>query len=227
MHNKIEKWIASGVMIVDPERTYIEDDTVIGVDTIILPGTHIRRCSQIGEHCIIGPDTWIDDSIIEDHVHIRYSVVESSRVRQGSSIGPYAHLRTGSDIGPDAKIGNFVEIKNSRIHAGVKVSHLAYIGDSEVGAETNIGAGAITCNYDGMKKHKTKIGKRVFVGSNVALVAPVEIGDDATIAAGSTITKDVPANNLAIARTHQINKPHWRRAKSTANDSNTPNTQPD
>ncbi|MCD5417006.1 hypothetical protein LR021_01330 [Candidatus Bipolaricaulota bacterium] len=214
MHNKIEKLITSRVTIVDPERTYIANGAVIGIDTTILPGTHICRRSQIGKHCTVGPDTWIHDSKIEDHVHIRYSIVESSRVRQGTSIGPYAHLRSGADIGPDAKIGNFVEVKNSRIHANAKVNHLAYIGDSEVGAETNIGAGTITCNYDGTKKHKTKIGNRVFVGSNVSLVAPVEIGDNATIAAGSTITKDVPPNSLAIARARQINKPHWQRKRS-------------
>jgi len=210
--------INAGVTIVDPERTYIDNDTVIGVNTIILPGTHICRCSQIGKDCTVGPDTWIEDSKIEDHVHIRYSVVESSHVRHGTSIGPYAHLRAGSDIGPEAKIGNFVEIKNSRIHANVKVNHLSYIGDSEIGAETNIGAGTITCNYDGTKKHKTKIGNRVFVGSNVSIIAPVTIEDNVTIAAGSTITKDVPSKNLAIARARQINKSHWQRKSSTTKE---------
>lgn len=203
---KAEELMAAGVTIIDPERTYIEIGVTVGADTVILPGTHLRGASIIGEDCTIGPDAWIDDSTVEAGCLIRYAVVEGARIRAGSSIGPYAHLRPGADVGPDVRIGNFVEVKASRVKRGAKAGHLAYIGDAQVGEEVNIGAGTITCNYDGKRKYRTTIGDRAFIGSNTSLVAPVTIGEDAIIGAGSTITQDVPPGTLALGRARQVNK---------------------
>ncbi len=197
---------ASGVLIVDAARTYIDDDASIAAGTTVLPGTHVCGDSKIGTGCSIGPDSWIESSVVEDGAVVRYSVLEGARVRERSTIGPFAHLRRGSDVGPDARVGNFVEVKSSRLGAGVKAGHLSYIGDADVGEGTNVGAGAITCNYDGETKHRTVIGDDVFVGTHVSLVAPVTIGRGAFLAAGSTITDDVPPGALAIARARQVNK---------------------
>lgn len=197
---------AGGVLIVDPERTYVDDAVSIGRGTVLGPDTHIVGESTIGAGCAIGPSVWIESSAIEDGAKVWYSVVEGSRVRARCTIGPFAHLRPESDIGPDARVGNFVEVKASRLGPDVKAGHLAYIGDADVGARTNIGAGAITCNYDGETKHRTVIGEAAFVGTNVSLVAPVTVGDGAFLAAGSTITEDVPPGALAIARARQVNK---------------------
>ncbi len=197
---------AGGVLIPDPERTYVDDETSAGAGTTLLPGTHILRGSTIGAGCEIGPDSWIEASAVEDGAVVRYSVLQGARVRARSKIGPFAHLREESDVGPDARVGNFVEIKASRLAACVKAGHLAYVGDADVGAGTNIGAGAITCNYDGEAKHRTVIGSGAFVGTNVSIVAPVTVGDGAFLAAGSTITDDVPPGALAIARARQVNK---------------------
>jgi bifunctional UDP-N-acetylglucosamine pyrophosphorylase/glucosamine-1-phosphate N-acetyltransferase len=197
---------AGGVLIVDEARTYVDDNVSIGAGTVVLPGTHVRGDSRIGTGCSIGPDSWIESSVVENEAVVRYSVLEGARVRERSTIGPFAHLRHGSDVGPDARVGNFVEVKSSRLGAGVKAGHLSYIGDAEVGEGTNVGAGAITCNYDGETKHRTVIGDDVFVGTHVSLVAPVTIGRGAFLAAGSTITDDVPPGALAIARARQIIK---------------------
>ncbi len=197
---------AGGVLIVDAARTYIDDGVSIGVGTVVLPGTHVRGESRIGAGCSVGPDSWIDSSVVEDGAVVRYSVLEGARVRERSTIGPYAHLRHGSDVGPDARVGNFVEVKASRLGSGVKAGHLSYLGDADVGVGTNIGAGTITCNFDGAAKHRTVIEDGVFVGSNVSLVAPVTIGRGAVIGAGSTITEDVPPETLAIARARQVIK---------------------
>jgi bifunctional UDP-N-acetylglucosamine pyrophosphorylase/glucosamine-1-phosphate N-acetyltransferase len=198
--------MATGIIIVDPEHTYIEPAVKVGLGTEILPGTHLRGKTVIGARCTIGPDCYIEASTIQDDCVVRYSVIEEALVRRGSTIGPYAHLRPQADIGPEARIGNFVEVKASRIGQGVKVGHLSYIGDADVGEYSNIGAGTITCNYDGKQKHHTKIGKRAFIGSNTALVAPINIGDDAFIGAGSTITENVPDGELALGRARQQNK---------------------
>jgi bifunctional UDP-N-acetylglucosamine pyrophosphorylase/glucosamine-1-phosphate N-acetyltransferase len=203
---KAQELMASGVTILDPERTYIDPEVRIAPDTEILPGTHLRGRTVIGAGCVIGPDCFIEDSTVEDGSLIRYSVVESSRVRSGSRVGPYAHLRPGADVGPNVRIGNFVEVKASRMKRGAKAGHLTYIGDSEVGENVNIGAGTITCNYDGKEKHRTTIEDRAFIGSNTSLVAPVTIGEGAVIGAGSTVTQDVPPGALALGRARQVNK---------------------
>lgn len=195
-----------GVRIIDPESTYIEPGVEVGRDTAIYPGTHLRGATEIGEDCEIGPDTWIEDSTVETGSRVRYSVLEKARVREGSSVGPYAHLRPGADIGPNVRIGNFVEVKASRIRQGTKAGHLTYIGDAEIGEEVNIGAGTITCNYDGKTKHRTVIGDRSFIGSNTSLVAPLTIGKGTVIGAGSTITEDVPPGTLALGRARQVMK---------------------
>ena len=196
--------MAAGVTIVDPERTHIDFGVTIGMDTEVLPGTYLRQDTSIGEHCTIGPDAWIDSSTVEDNCRIWYAAVESARVRTGCTVGPFAHLRPGADVGPNTRIGNFVEVKASRIGRGAKAGHLAYLGDAEIGEDVNIGAGTITCNFDGKRKHRTTIGDRVFVGSNTSLVAPLTIGDDAIIGAGSTITEDVPPGSLGLGRAQQV-----------------------
>jgi bifunctional UDP-N-acetylglucosamine pyrophosphorylase / glucosamine-1-phosphate N-acetyltransferase len=204
--HKAKQLVAVGVTITDPEHTYIEPAVKVGAGTAILPGTHLCGDTVIGSRCTIGPDCYIEDSKIEDDCTVRYSVIEKALVRRGTTIGPYAHLRPKADVGPEARIGNFVEVKASRIRLGAKVGHLSYIGDADVGEYSNIGAGTITCNYDGKHKHHTKIGKHAFIGSNTSLVAPVNIGSDAVIGAGSTITEDVPDGNLALGRARQANK---------------------
>lgn len=199
--------MAAGVTIVDPESTYIEEGVKVGRDTVIFPGMHIRGATVIGRNCKLGPYGLIEDCFIEDGSEIKFSsVLVSSRVRKGSVIGPFAHLRPASDVGPGAKIGNFSEIKKSRIGRGAKVSHLSYVGDTEMGVGVNVGAGTITCNYDGFAKHRTVIGAGAFIGSNTNLVAPVKVGAGSLIAAGSTITEDVPPKTLALARARQIIK---------------------
>lgn len=203
----LEKLTAGGVTITDPENTYIEEGVKIGRDTVVAPGMHIRGATVIGRNCKLGPYGLVEDCKIEDGVEIKFfSVLTLSRVRKGSVIGPFAHLRPASDVGPNGKVGNFSEIKKSRIGRGSKVPHLSYVGDTEIGGMVNVGAGTITCNYDGFAKHKTVIGKSAFIGSNTNLVAPVKVGAGSLIAAGSTITEDVPPRTLALARARQIIK---------------------
>ncbi|MBQ3834299.1 MAG: bifunctional UDP-N-acetylglucosamine diphosphorylase/glucosamine-1-phosphate N-acetyltransferase GlmU [Elusimicrobia bacterium] len=196
----------NGVTIVDPATTYIDKDVVIGQDTIIKPNTHIEGKTNIGKNCVIGPDTTITDCKIEDDVVITYSCVESSQAKKNVKIGPYSHIRPDTILKENVKVGNFSEVKKSVVGDDSKVNHLSYIGDANVGKKVNIGAGTITCNYDGRNKFKTVINDEVFVGSNVNLVAPVTIGKKVLIAAGSTITDDVLPNKLTIARARQITK---------------------
>jgi bifunctional UDP-N-acetylglucosamine pyrophosphorylase/glucosamine-1-phosphate N-acetyltransferase len=170
----------------------------IGRDTVVLPHTHLRGKSKIGSGCTLGPNTLVEHSIIADDVHVWYSVVRDCSIGKGVSIGPFAHLRGGASVEPDARIGNFVELKNTRLGRGAKAQHLAYLGDADVGDAANIGAGTITCNYDGVRKNKTKIGKRAFIGSNSSLVAPIEIGDDAMTGAGAVVLRDVPAGERVV-----------------------------
>lgn len=209
----VDGLMAAGVTIVDPQRTYIDFQVTVGKDTEIFPGTHLRGNSQIGENCTIGPDTWIDDSTVEDSCRVWYATVERARIRTGTTVGPFAHLRSGADVGPNVRIGNFVEVKASRVKRGAKAGHLAYLGDAEVGEDVNIGAGTITCNFDGKRKHRTTVGDRVFIGSNASLVAPLVIGEDAIIAAGSTITEDVPPKTLALGRARQVIKTPKKASK--------------
>ncbi len=204
-----EKHMRNGVTIIHPETTYISADAVIGRDTIIQPGSMIEGATVIGEDCIIGPNTQIADSRIGDRTIVHSSVVRESAIAEDTAIGPYAHIRPLSEIGSHVKIGNFVEVKKSKLDNDTKVSHLSYIGDAEIGSNVNIGCGSITVNYDGKNKFKTIIEDDVFVGCNTNLVAPVKVGKGSFIAAGSTITKEVPEDALAIARARQENKPNY------------------
>jgi bifunctional UDP-N-acetylglucosamine pyrophosphorylase / glucosamine-1-phosphate N-acetyltransferase len=180
-----------GVTIVDPDTTYLEPELEIGQDSVIYPNTSISRLSKIGVACTLGPNTRLSNAKLGDRVTVRESVVLDSRVGNDVTIGPFAHLRAETVVADGVHVGNFVEIKKSKLARGVKVSHLSYVGDATVGEETNIGAGTITCNYDGTKKNRTVIGKRVSIGSNTSLVAPVTVGDGALTGAGSVVTKNV------------------------------------
>ncbi|RAK16564.1 bifunctional UDP-N-acetylglucosamine pyrophosphorylase/glucosamine-1-phosphate N-acetyltransferase [Anoxybacillus vitaminiphilus] len=199
----------NGVTIIDPEHTYISADVEIGRDTVIYPGTIIEGKTVIGENCVIGPNSEIKNCVIGDRTTIRHSVAHDSEIGNDVTIGPFAHIRPLSKISDDVRIGNFVEVKKSTFGKGSKASHLSYIGDAEVGADVNIGCGSITVNYDGKHKHLTKIEDGAFIGCNTNLIAPVTIGKGAYVAAGSTITEDVPGNALSIARARQVNKENY------------------
>ena len=210
-----QRWMEQGVSIEDPNNVLIEPEVKIGKDTVIEAGARILGKSKIGKNCWIQSGARIVDSVIEDGVEIRQgSVIEESRVKSGAVIGPMAHLRPGSVVGKKARIGNFVELKKAVIGDGTKASHLTYLGDAKIGKNVNIGCGTITCNYDGEKKHQTIIEDEVFVGSDTQLIAPVKVGKGAYIGSGSTITDDVPAHSLAIARARQVVKPGWRKKKA-------------
>jgi bifunctional UDP-N-acetylglucosamine pyrophosphorylase/glucosamine-1-phosphate N-acetyltransferase len=189
---------------------------VIGADTVIEPGTILRGSVHVGTSCQLGPHSEISNAVIGSETVVRQSTVTDSEVGNSVQIGPYAHIRPASSIGDEAKIGNFVEIKKASIGQGSKTSHLSYIGDAEVGKNVNIGCGSITVNYDGMDKHLTKIEDNVFIGCNSNLVAPVNVGKGAYVAAGSTITSDVPEDALSIARSRQTNKENYVSEKLNA-----------
>jgi bifunctional UDP-N-acetylglucosamine pyrophosphorylase/glucosamine-1-phosphate N-acetyltransferase len=182
-----------GVTIVDPETTYLEPELEIGAETVIYPNTTIGRLSRVGRHCVIGPNSRLSNATLGERVTVRESVVTDTTIGNGVAIGPYAHLRGETTLGDNVHVGNFVEIKKSKFARRVKVSHLSYVGDATIGEETNIGAGTITCNFDGERKHETVIGRGVAIGSNTSLVAPVKVGDGALTGAGSVVTKDVPS----------------------------------
>ncbi len=213
----LKKLMLEGVTVVDPCSTYVDWDVKIGQDTILYPGTIIEKGSQIGADCLIGPSARLVNVEVGDRVTILYSQVIESTIGDGTRIGPFANIRPGCRIGQDVRVGDFVEAKNAIIGNSVSMAHLAYVGDAEVGDHTNIGAGTITCNYDGIKKNRTIIGRNAFVGSNVTLIAPVTVGDGAYIAAGSTITKDVPADSLAVARKRQEIKEGWAKRRREKN----------
>jgi bifunctional UDP-N-acetylglucosamine pyrophosphorylase/glucosamine-1-phosphate N-acetyltransferase len=211
---KARALMREGVTLTDPEATYIDADVMIGPDTIIEPGVSLRGCTRLGSGCRVGPYSTITDSTLADGVTVRQScVLTNSQIGEGAAVGPLAHLRMGSIIEAGARIGNFVEVKKSTIGRGTKAQHLTYLGDATVGARVNIGAGTITCNYDGEKKNPTTIEDEVFVGSGNMLVAPVRIGKGSYTAAGSTITQDVPPESLAIGRGRQVNKEGWARVR--------------
>lgn len=207
--SRLEALMESGVTIIDAASTWVEKYVSVGRDTTLLPGCYLRGKTEIGQGCVIGPSAHIKNSWIGDGVEINHSTVNDSRVDEASTVGPYAYLRPGSDLGRQVKIGDFVEVKNARIDDGAKVSHLSYIGDGHVGKQVNIGCGVVFVNYDGEKKHRTEIGDHAFVGCNANLVAPVKVGANAYVAAGSTITRDVPENGLGVARSRQENKEGW------------------
>jgi bifunctional UDP-N-acetylglucosamine pyrophosphorylase/glucosamine-1-phosphate N-acetyltransferase len=209
-----KKWMMRGVTFIDPATAFVSPLAEIGKDTIIYPGTYLEGRVRIGKSCMIYQGSRISESILGNGVVIKdNTVVEESRIGDGSAIGPFAHLRPHSEIGRAVKIGNFVETKKSVIKEGSKASHLTYLGDAVVGRNVNIGAGTITCNYDGRNKFKTVIESDVFIGSDTQLVAPVKIGKGAYVAAGATITRDVPAGDLAISRTKQQNLRGWAKKK--------------
>jgi bifunctional UDP-N-acetylglucosamine pyrophosphorylase/glucosamine-1-phosphate N-acetyltransferase len=209
--------MANGVTIFRPESCVIDADVEVGPDTVIEPFVQLLGKTRIGSDCRIRSYTVLEDATVGNHVLLRQScIVTESTVEDGAKIGPFAHLRPGSEIGVEAHVGNFVETKKTRLGKGAKANHLTYLGDAEVGAGSNIGAGVITCNYDGVNKFKTTIGERVFVGSDSTLVAPVTVGNGAYIGAASCITKDVPADALAVGRSRQIVKDGWAAAKRAA-----------
>ncbi len=198
--------MASGVTVLDPGSTWIGPDVKVGRDSVILPGCHFFGKVRVGKACVIGPGAVISDSTISSGVEIKaYSVLEQSKVGRGSQIGPFARLRPGTVCGQNTKVGNFVETKKTHMGNGSKASHLTYLGDTQVGAGVNVGAGTITCNYDGVNKHPTVIGDGAFIGSDTQLVAPVKVGKGAYVGAGTTVTRDVPDHALAVSRTRQKN----------------------
>ncbi|WP_237982464.1 bifunctional UDP-N-acetylglucosamine diphosphorylase/glucosamine-1-phosphate N-acetyltransferase GlmU [Bacillus thuringiensis] len=207
MKNRINrKNMVNGVTIIDPGNTYISADAIIGSDTVLHPGTIIEGNTVIGSDCEIGPHTVIRDSEIGDRTTIRQSTVHDSKLGTEVSVGPFAHIRPDSVIGDEVRVGNFVEIKKTVFGNRSKASHLSYIGDAQVGEDVNLGCGSITVNYDGKNKFKTVIGNGVFIGCNSNLVAPVTVEDGAYVAAGSTITENVPSKALSVARARQVNK---------------------
>lgn len=213
-----QKWMAEGVTFIDSDNTYIEASVKLGSDVLLYPGVHLRGRTRIGDGATIENGSVICDSKLGAEVHIKpYCHLEDSRIDDASAIGPFAHLRPGSDVGKNCKVGNFVEIKKSRLSDGVKAGHLSYLGDAHIGEDANIGAGTITCNYDGKNKNLTEIGAGSFIGSNTALVAPVKLGKKAYIGAGSVITDAVPDESLAIARGRQKNFDGWVREQEEKN----------
>lgn len=207
----LEELMLSGVTIVDPHNTYVDITAKVGRDSTLMPGTIIEGDTVIGERCQVGPFTHLKNVQIGNDVVVQHSVLIDCIVKDRVNIGPYAYIRPESVIEQGAKVGDFVEIKKSIVGENSKVPHLSYVGDATIGKGSNIGAGTITCNYDGKYKHHTEIGDGVFIGSNSNLVAPVNIGDGAYVAAGSTITDEVPGNALAIARARQVNKENYVR----------------
>ena len=200
-----EGHMQAGVTLIDPDNTYISPQVTIGRDTVIYPNVYLEGRTDIGENCVIEPSVKISDAALADNVLVKMgSVIADSRLAAGVQVGPYSHLRPLSDLREGVRVGNFVEVKKSILYPGVKANHLTYLGDAEVGAGTNVGAGTITCNYDGVHKHKTIIEEGAFIGSNTALVAPVTIGAGAYVGAGSTITKDVPPGKLGLSRARQV-----------------------
>lgn len=192
------RWMGEGVTLIDPATTYIEPSATIGRDTVIWPNTHVRGQTTIGQNCVLGPNTILHNATIGNACAIECSVVEGAWLGDDVDVGPYAHLRQGARLENGVHMGNFGEVKNSTLGPGTKMGHFSYIGDATIGPDVNIGAGTITCNYDGAKKHKTVIGANVFIGSDTMLVAPVNLGAGARTGAGSVVTKDVPPDSLAV-----------------------------
>lgn len=206
-------WMQEGVTFIDPSQTYIEKSVRIGRDTILYPGTHLSGKTIIGEDCEVGPNAHLDNVILGNAVSVKESTLMDSSVDERTTVGPYAYVRPGCKIGTDVKIGDFVEVKNSSIGNGTKISHLTYVGDAEVGERVNLGCGVVFVNYDGKNKFKTVVEDDSFVGCNVNLVSPVTVEKGAYVAAGSTITKNVPAGALGVARQRQTNIEGWVERK--------------
>ena len=202
-------WMAEGVSFVDPASCTLSEDCRFGQDVVVEPQCHFRGSSSIGDGCRIGPGCLIEDSNLAAGVTVLYSVLRQVHVAEHCAIGPFAQLRPGTSLAKHCHIGNFVEVKNSSLAGGVKVNHLSYIGDADLGAGVNVGAGTITANYDGVRKHRTVVGAGTKTGANSVLVAPLTLGENVTVGAGSTITKDVPAGSLALGRARQLVKENW------------------
>lgn len=219
---KARSLMARGVTIYRPDTCVIDAQVEVGPGTVIEPYVQLLGSTKIGSGCQIRSFTVVENCRVGGNVLLRQScILTDSTVEAGAKIGPFSHLRPGSEIGEDAHVGNFVETKKSRLGKGAKANHLAYLGDAVVGEGSNIGAGVITCNYDGVNKHQTTIGKKAFVGSDSTLVAPVNIGDESYIGAGSCITRDVPGGALAVGRSRQITKEGWaaeRRARQQSKE---------
>ena len=194
----VEGWMRAGVTVIDPPSTFIDADAEIGRDSVIHPNSHLQGSTVIGEACVIGPGAMIRDSRVGEGCRVLLSVVEESLLEKGVDVGPYSHLRPGCHVEADVHIGNFVEVKESRLGRGVKLGHFGYVGDADVGANANLGAGLVTCNFDGTRKHQTQIGEGAFIGSDTMLVAPVSVGKGAATGAGAVVNKDVPPYRLAV-----------------------------
>ena len=211
MQKRINEYhMRNGVTMRNPESVYIEDGVEIGNDTEICQNVTIKSGTEIGSDCVIGSGSMLDRAVIHDGVDVLSSVILESEVDEGTHVGPFAYIRPNCHVGKEVKVGDFVELKNSNIDDGTKISHLTYIGDSDVGKRVNFGCGTVTCNYDGKKKYRTTIGDDCFVGCNTNFVSPINVGDGVYIAAGSTITEDIPENSLSIARARQVNKEGWK-----------------
>lgn len=213
---RIEKnleYAGSGVEFIDIKRAYIADGTVIGPGTVIYPDVYLEGDVTIGKDCVIGPGTTIRDSSVGDRTSVINSVVLESSIGEGTSVGPFAYMRPGSRVGNDCKVGDFVEVKNSNVGNGTKASHLTYIGDADVGENVNLGCGVVFVNYDGTNKFRSTVEDGTFIGCNTNLVAPVNVGSGAYVAAGSTVTKDVPAGALHISRSREVIKDGWAAKK--------------
>ena len=211
MQKRINEYhMRNGVTMRNPESVYIEDGVEIGNDTEICQNVTIKSGTKIGSDCVIGSGSMLDRAVIHDGVDVLSSVILESEVDEGTHVGPFAYIRPNCHVGKEVKVGDFVELKNSNIDDGTKISHLTYIGDSDVGKRVNFGCGTVTCNYDGKKKYRTTIGDDCFVGCNTNFVSPINVGDGVYIAAGSTITEDIPENSLSIARARQVYKEGWK-----------------
>lgn len=220
---KRNELMEAGVLMIDPKTTYVEEDVEVGPGTVVYPGVYLRGRTKVGAYCVLEPGAYLAHALVADGVHVKaYSYLENSVVGAKASVGPFARLRPETEIGAEAHIGNFVELKKTKFGARSKAGHLTYLGDATIGEDVNIGCGTITCNYAvDRQKYRTTIGDRVFVGSDSQFVAPVQVGADAVIASGSTITEDVPAKALAIARGRQVNKENYVQVKAPSSSSET------
>jgi bifunctional UDP-N-acetylglucosamine pyrophosphorylase/glucosamine-1-phosphate N-acetyltransferase len=204
-----ERWMRDGVSMLDPDRVYLDSTVELAAGVVLMPDVYLQGSTSVAAGATVGPSVFAEDSSIGPGARVWYSVLRGAEVGESAEVGPFASLRPGTVLGSHTKAGTFVETKNTTLQRGSKVPHLSYIGDAEIGEDSNIGAGSITCNYDGFEKHRTTIGDRVRIGSDTMLVAPVEIGDDAWTGAGSTITQDVPAGALGVERSAQKEIPDY------------------
>ncbi|GIU91850.1 MAG: bifunctional protein GlmU [Acidimicrobiia bacterium] len=207
------RWMENGVRMVDPDRTYVDHDVVLEPGVVLYPGTHLTRGARVESGAVVGPDTFVESGHIGREARVWYSVLREARVGAGCQVGPFASLRPGTELEEGSKAGTFVEMKNTVVGKDAKVPHLAYLGDATVGPRANVGAGTITCNYDGYSKHRTEIGADAFIGSDTMLVAPVKVGEGAVTGAGSVITRDVGPGELAVERSEQRNVPGYRERR--------------